>query len=212
MPTRSRPALSRASLACFLAQTYEPRELVIYDDEDDPSFADPPADPGIRYFRGPRLLLGAKRNALCAMARGGIIAHWDSDDWSSPDRLLSQHTTLLLAPTMQMTGYHSLLFWDERTALGYEWTGNLGYSCGASLFYRKSFWQANPFPEVAVAEDNAMVVAAQRSGGVASERGGRMLIARVHGKNTSNAQRVGQNNWPMAPRAAFPEEFFEAIR
>ena len=38
MPTRSRPPLSQVALDCFLAQTYEPRELVIIDDEDDPSF------------------------------------------------------------------------------------------------------------------------------------------------------------------------------
>ena len=46
MPTRSRPALSRAALNCFLAQTYEPRELVILDDDDDPSFLDPPLAAG----------------------------------------------------------------------------------------------------------------------------------------------------------------------
>lgn len=211
MPTRSRPALSWTALRCFLGQTYEPRELVILDDEDDPSFIDAPLEPGVRYFRKPRMLLGAKRNWLCGAATGECIVHWDSDDWSAPGRMKHQ-VECMLAARYPFGGYNALLFWDERSNIGYRWTGPTGYACGASLCYRKDFWACNPFPNIDVAEDNAMVLSAQAAGGVSSADGAQWLIARVHGRNTSSAQRIGQNNWPIVARSEFPDEFFEAIR
>jgi hypothetical protein len=112
---------------------------------------------------------------------------------------------------LPVTGYHSLLFWDERNALGYRWTGPAGYACGASMCYRRGFWTAHKFPDISVAEDNAMVLEAQKYGGIATAEGRQMLIARVHGANTSSAQRIGQNNWPIVARAEFPPAFFAAI-
>lgn len=210
MPTRSRPALSRVALDCFLAQTYEPRELVIVDDEDDPSFPDPPLRDRVRYLRMPRMVIGAKRNALCEAACGDIIVHWDSDDWSAPGRISDQFERLLFSGK-PMTGYHSLLFWDERNGLGYRWAGPDGYVCGASMCYYRQFWAAHKFPDISVAEDNAMVLEAQKAGGIASAEGRKMLIARVHGQNTSSAQRIGQNNWPLVAKTEFPGLFFEAV-
>jgi O-antigen biosynthesis protein len=211
MPTRSRPKLSRTALACFLAQTYQPRELVILDDEDDPSFAEPPlVAENVNYLRMQRLSLGEKRNVLCDVARGQVIIHWDSDDWSDQWRMEDQ-VSLLLASRKPMSGYHSLLFWDERNSLGYRWTGPVGFACGASMCYRKEFWQSHRFPDVAVSEDNAVVEQAQENGGIATTEARNMLIARVHGANTSSSQRVGQNNWPLVANTEFSETFFEAI-
>ncbi len=173
-------------------------------------FESPPVRPGVSYFRWPRLLIGAKRNALCDAARGDIIIHWDSDDWSAPDRIGDQ-AERLAASGKPMTGYHSLLFWDERNDLGYRWTGPSGYACGASMCYRREFWAAHKFPNISVAEDNAIVLEAQKAGGIASAEGRQMLIARVHGANTSSAQRIGQNNWPLIAKTEFPQSFFEAI-
>jgi pyruvate/2-oxoglutarate dehydrogenase complex dihydrolipoamide acyltransferase (E2) component len=79
------------------------------------------------------------------------------------------------------------------------------------MCYRKEFWAAHPFPDVTVSEDNALVHHAQGSGGIASALDRGMLVARVHGANTSSAQRIGQNNWPLVPRAEFPTQFFENI-
>jgi glycosyltransferase involved in cell wall biosynthesis len=211
MPTRSRPALSRAALDCFLAQTHEPRELVILDDDDNPSFPDPPVDHRVGYLRRPRLTIGAKRNALCEAAQGDVIIHWDSDDWSAPERIGDQ-VERLLASDKPVTGYHSLLFWDERNGLGYRWTGPAGYACGASMCYWREFWAAHKFPNITVAEDNAMVLEAQKAGGIVSAEGRQMLVARVHGANTSSAQRIGQNNWPLIAKTEFPESFFLAIQ
>ena len=195
MPTRRRPALSWVALDCFRAQTYESREILILDDEDDPSFQDVSLEPAARYLRLPRLSIGAKRNVLCEAARGEIIIHWDSDDWSAPERI-SDEVERLLASGKSMAGYHSLLFWDDRNSLGYRWTGPNGYACGASLCYYREFWAAHNFPDISVAEDKAMVLKAQKAASIATADGRQMLIARVHGANTSSAQRIGQNNWP----------------
>ena len=163
------------------------------------------------YLRLPRLTIGVKRNALCQAARGEVIIHWDSDDWSAPDRMTDQ-VWRLVTSDKPMSGYHSLLFWDERNGLGYRWTGPNGYACGASMCYYREFWAAHKFPDITVAEDNAMVVEAQKAGGIVSAEGRQMLIARVHGANTSSAQRIGQNNWPVVGNVEFPQMFFEAIR
>jgi glycosyltransferase involved in cell wall biosynthesis len=94
MPTRGRHHLAPKAVTLFLNQTYEPRELLIADDEDSPSFPD--ADwlnqfPDVRYFRMPkRLTIGSKRNFLVDRSYGPIIAHWDDDDWYAPTRIEEQ--------------------------------------------------------------------------------------------------------------------------
>jgi O-antigen biosynthesis protein len=222
MPTRSRPALSRVALNCFLRQTYEPKELVIIDDNDDPSFRTSPAIEGVRYLRTAKMDLGLKRNALCDAALGEIVIHFDSDDWSAPERM-SDQVDRLLKSGRPLTGYNTLLFWDEVNGAGYSWKvshpprvrtmdGVLETVCGASMCYHRSFWRTHPFPDVEVGEDGHLEAAAQRRGGVSSEESRGLLVARVHGKNTSSASRIGHNGWPSVPKIVFPPAFFEAIQ
>ncbi|MFZ0594252.1 MAG: hypothetical protein WAM39_27600 [Bryobacteraceae bacterium] len=100
-----------------------------------------------------------------------------------------------------MTGYHSLLFWDERNGLGYRWTGPIGYACGASMCYWREFWATHNFSNMVPrgTEDRR------------DRDGRRPADARRRGANTSSAQRVGQNNWPLAGKVEFPRVFFETI-
>src|SRR5579859_455663 len=91
MPTRDRRAFLPRAVELYLAQDYEPRELVVLDDGDDCVRDCFPDDPRVRYLRGERgLSVGAKRNALCEAARGEIVAHWDDDDWYPAWRLRRQ--------------------------------------------------------------------------------------------------------------------------
>src|SRR6266542_5244313 len=91
MPTCNRRAFVPRAIAYFLRQDYAECELLVVDDGADAVADLVPADPRVRYLRlpGPRSL-GAKRNACVAAARGGLIAHWDDDDWYAPDRLARQ--------------------------------------------------------------------------------------------------------------------------
>ena len=93
MPTANRRRFVPLAIRYFLAQDYPNKELLILDDGDD-SVADLlPDHPQVRYMREPKgRTLGVKRNRLCELAQGDIIAHWDDDDWHAP--FLSTHEVL----------------------------------------------------------------------------------------------------------------------
>ena len=75
MPTADRRRYVPGAVASFLAQDYEPRELVILDDGQDAVDDLIPADPRIRYVRVPNgKSLGEKRNEACRLARGNPAA------------------------------------------------------------------------------------------------------------------------------------------
>src|SRR5690606_30534279 len=100
MVTRDRPELARRAIACFLAQTWPHRELVIVDDGDR-SYDDLVAsydDPRIRYVRlpsSPSQRLGALRNASQDLARGEYRVQWDDDEWYHPERIERQMRPIL---------------------------------------------------------------------------------------------------------------------
>src|SRR3954465_8432998 len=96
--TRNRREWLPRAIACFQAQTYERRELLIVADGDDVRdlVAGLPAlPPGTLGCTGARLGIGAKRNWGCQRATGELIAHWDDDDYSAPTRLADQVARLL---------------------------------------------------------------------------------------------------------------------
>jgi glycosyltransferase involved in cell wall biosynthesis len=97
MVTRGRPRLAETAIACFRAQTWPRRELVIIDSgrTDDLALAryiEHLEDPMIRHLRigRSRLSLGALRNRSLAEARGEWICQWDDDDLSHPSRIAAQ--------------------------------------------------------------------------------------------------------------------------
>ena len=94
--TRNRVAMLRRAVACFLAQTYEARELVILYESDDPAtraFVLTLNDSRILSLEvgaSPKLALGSLRNLAVRACRGAYIAQWDDDDWYAPIRLEAQ--------------------------------------------------------------------------------------------------------------------------
>jgi len=97
MPTCNRPQYIEQAIRCFLAQTYPHKELVIVDDGDSIKHL-VPTRPDILYESSwPPLRIGPKRNLACGLASGDIIAHWDDDDWSAPDRIEQQLRMLVRA-------------------------------------------------------------------------------------------------------------------
>jgi glycosyltransferase involved in cell wall biosynthesis len=70
MPTANRRGFVERAIECFLRQDYESRELLVLDDGADRIGDVLPGDPRIRYLELPeRLVLGAKRNRGCELAR-----------------------------------------------------------------------------------------------------------------------------------------------
>ena len=90
MPTRNRRRFAVQAIWYFLRQDYPERELIVVDDGEETIEHVIPQDERIHYTRATRLPLGEKRNLACQEAAGELIAHWDDDDWSSPDRLRRQ--------------------------------------------------------------------------------------------------------------------------
>lgn len=94
--TRERVGLLRRAVACFQAQTYAPRELVLLYESDDIAtrdYARTLADPSIRPLEiaaSPKQPLGVLRNLAIEASQGDYVAQWDDDDWHSPARLEAQ--------------------------------------------------------------------------------------------------------------------------
>ena len=211
MPTYNRAAYVPKAINCFLAQTYENRELVILDDGSDNTAALIPSDLRIRYFILPsKYVLGTKRNMACDLAQGEIIAHWDSDDWYAAGRLEAQ-VKWLLASGKSVTGWHRFFYWDEigRRAYEYHYTGAGFYANGNTQCYFKDWWRDNPFKSLAIGEDSEFSFVASKALQLTSAPAGGLMVARDHGKNTCK-KALGSACFPPTDVKALPAEFFAA--
>jgi len=170
MPTYERRRYIPQALQSFLQQDYPNRELIIVDDGKDAIGDLVERVPNVRYFHVARTSIGAKRNLACKHAAGEIIAHWDDDDWYSPDRLRYQ-VMPILAGKADLTGLENAFvlalprgeFWTTAPALHQRlFVGNVH---GGTLVYRKDLWtQGLRYPEINLAEDAALLVRATRKG------------------------------------------------
>ena len=158
MLTRDRRPFVRLAIRHFERQDYPARELLVLDDGDDPVGDLVPPDTHIRYVRlAKRLSVGRKRNRAAEMASGALIAHWDDDDWYSPDRLSIQIRGLLnsgldLSGSREITYYapSSRRAWRYRAPLGEPWLS------GNTLLYTADHWRRHPFADVPMGEDRLL--------------------------------------------------------
>lgn len=212
--TADRQALTDRAVKCFVAQTYPEKELLIFDTGATPyrlpvgiqakditimrpSVCDKPEE-----FRA--MKIGTLRNMANRMAAGAdIIAHWDSDDWSAPERLAIQVPALRMHPKYKAVGFHNLLFLDSRARPRvprmtpvWEYDYRRGdQALGTSLVYWRRTWEKQAFVENRVSgEDTEWVKAVGVRGlnGVCEP----LLIAEVHGANTSPVYSVFDDHKP----------------
>ncbi|GAA4936627.1 glycosyltransferase family 2 protein [Streptomyces coeruleoprunus] len=168
MPTRDRRPFVAQALACFLAQDYPARELIVVDDGADPVADLVPADPRVRYIglREPRSI-GIKRNIATQAARGEIIVGWDDDDWHGPNRISAQ-TAPIAAGTADVTGLGAPVFLDIRTGWYWEcdtqdWCLFAGLVLCGTLAYPRTWWlTSGGFPDSSLGEDVHFADAALR--------------------------------------------------
>ena len=79
-------------------------------------------DPRIAYHRlDRRVVLGAKRNLACELAKGSHIAHWDDDDWQAPQRL-SRQMAACVDGGHDLCGSASVTFWSPAAAAAWTYT------------------------------------------------------------------------------------------
>ena len=194
--TRNRSEWLPKAIACFAAQTYEQRELLIVADGDDVTaiVAALPAGSPVRLACvGATLSIGAKRNYGCGLANGELIAHWDDDDYSAPGRLVDQ-VERLLSCGRAVTGYEPMKFTDG--ASWWEYTSEVprgSYVVGTSLMYRRDWWAQHPFPDCHVGEDSAFVAQAFAAGQLCRAEAGDLMYATIHEGNTSQRLTAGAN-------------------
>lgn len=186
MPTAGRRAFVPLAIDHFLAQDYPERELIVVDDGTDQVADLIPDLPSVRYLRlEQRMTLGAKRNLACEAARGELIAHWDDDDWMSPQWLTSQVETLQ-STGADICGLDKVFFYapETRQAWRYVYDGAQPWVCGGTLCYTRELWRHAQFQAIDVGEDNAFVwnTSPKR---VAINARHDLYVATVHRRNTS---------------------------
>ena len=225
MPTAGRPRLACQAIACFQAQDYPNKELIVIDDGDESVSNVIPDDPRIRYSRlENKNTVGAKRNLACRQAAGEILVHWDDDDWMA-DWRLSYQVDALLTSGAEVCGLSRLLFYDPVSSRSWQYVypgAESRWVAGATLCYKKRFWSERPFAHVNVGEDTRFVLAA-RSSRIVSLQNNTFYVAMIHRRNTSPKQTDDSRYHPyplddlravLGRNASFYEEVFrdEAIR
>lgn len=204
MPTRGRQRWALQALDCFRSQAYPNKELIIVDDMQDRSFPDGIALENVRYhLMETTLNIPQKRNKACEYSKGDMIMHFDSDDWSDPRRM-GQQVGYLMESGKAVTGYHSILFFQEPDRVA-KYTGRSTYACGTSLCYRRSFWETHNWKEDKIlASDNLFVMWASTQKALHTMDGGQMIVARVHGGNTCSKS---MSSFKAMTLADLPEGF-----
>lgn len=223
--TADRQELTDRAVRCFMNQTYANRSLLIFDSGRVPyqcAIASPLIVRGIKQLteeqRRPKVTtIGKLRNMANALAviiapqMPDLFAHWDSDDWSSPDRLAMQVPTL--SDDVQVTGLSRMVFWqsghdggcpaiaddesdevladykqcacNHNTAWYYRHR-NPYYCIGTSLVYHRDAWLKKAFAETSSGEDSKWSEGqkARALHGYFTGDIGPLMIAEVHGGNT----------------------------
>ena len=212
LPTKDRAAFIPQAIRSYQSQTYPHKELVIIDNGNDETESLIPfdEDPSIRYARiQGKPTTGDMRNLCAKHSYGAFICHFDSDDWSAPERVVDQVTRL--GDFGVVTGYHSMLFYDERDGQCYHWHmphSQVRYSLGTSLCYRREWWRHHPFPSLRVGEDIRFYQQALRHAArlVTTVPAGTMMVARVHNHQTSRKSLNPASYMKVSP-SALPKAF-----
>lgn len=127
--------------------------------------------------------IGAKRNKACELAKGNIIVHIDSDDWYAPDWVSKQVEYL---KGHDICGLDRLYFFDEFHAKAWKYVWNRidgPWVAGATMAYYRAYWEAGPFRDMQVGEDNYFVWKPGAKVAVSDYEDG--FVARLHDNNTS---------------------------
>lgn len=213
MPTRGRQKWAAQAVKCFMSQTYPNKELIILDDPTDPSFPDGLYLPRriLRFIAGGTGTIAQKRNSACQLSYGEIIMHFDSDDWSAPERMADQ-VKRLEESGKQVTGYHSMLFHVAQDGRWLKYCGDPSYALGTSLCYRRPFWADHPFRDGGsgyapnVGEDSEFVKVARQAGELVTTDGDTLIYARIHEGNTSIKNISGEQiEYRPVPIEAIPQ-------
>lgn len=209
--TSARRQFHDRTYACFAAQSFQNKELVVLETgEERSSFWDALArsDVRVRYrFFGPscQWSVGLKRNLAVHYSSGSVIAHFDDDDLYAPLYLEAMVAGLGRsgADAVTLSCWH---IFDELTGIaGFCDSQNdmptvnsdgQAFGYGFSYVYLRSAWLRSPFPDCDLGEDYSFVKRLRYFGSrveLLRDDGGLCLHVQ-HGSNTTSsfAQRISR--------------------
>lgn len=156
MPTANRPNYVALAAAYFLDQDFKDVELIVVDDGKESVRSMIPDSRRIKYFyTDPIGTIGKKRNYACERASGEIIMHWDDDDWYGHE-WISRQITALTQSGADICGLNQILFFSPLVNKFWNYANKdqeRPWLAGATMAYRKSFWQDHPFKDIQIGED-----------------------------------------------------------
>ena len=150
MITADRPHFVPMAIGCFLAQTYEPKELVIVDDGREPCLLPgygALANPQIRYVYINRreIPVGAKWNIAVEAALGDYLVFWADDDWHHPERIQRQLTACLVAGA-EACALGDVPYVDLTTGERWRFTERDGRVLDGTYLFSRGFTNRGNFP------------------------------------------------------------------
>lgn len=198
MVTRSsRLAFARRAIACFQAQTYPAKELLIVDDGPDEDLVrhlEESPDSRIRLARLPaeNLPLGALRNIAVARASGEYVTQWDDDDLAHPHRIELQMGVLGAVGADACLLSRWQIWWPRRRRLATSkrraWEGSLLCARHKVPSYDERLRRG---------EDTPVVLRLASREKVAFLDAPWLYTYVVHGENTT-AERMLEDHWAQA--------------
>ncbi len=180
--TRNRRDWLKQAIDSYVAQTFQPRELLIIADGETVSDLIPEREDIRLIHIEEGRTIGEKRNCGVVNARGKVDAHWDDDDYSGPDRIHDQMFRLQESGK-PVVGYSQINFTDGRD--WWQYTGDSEFAPGSSLAYDRVWALANPFPPLQINEDGEFIRKARQLGQIATCPSPGNLTATIHPGNTS---------------------------
>lgn len=154
MLTADRHAMAERAIRAFEQQTYRNRMLYILDNGVE-------RQPGVTWrftwtkldyipeLKGRplfQLMNEVTERALAAFPDATLVAKWDSDDWSHPERL-SEQVKIIQPGDYMVTGYNSMPLLHDSGEV-YEYSNpSTRYAVGTSLLYRREAWEQHHFPD-----------------------------------------------------------------
>ncbi len=220
MLANGRPEMVKRAVKSFRAQAYERKRLVIWDTTPgcgSQFIADDLSVPDVNRSAFVSSSIGNLRNAANKYALAhyttsdtcaDIICHWDSDDWSHPNRIAEQ-VALLQSSGAECVGYNEMLFWEthfpfpggppmafdpgDEAAWLYRADGNKhlkNYVLGTSMCYWRSTWERFPFGDYSPGCDDLRWANGDKQKGLSAVRivGESAIVA---GSNHCDACREG---------------------
>lgn len=188
-PTYRRPKLLENSIACFMAQTYQDRELLILDDAGELPEA---CGPGWKIVstkdRFPSI--GAKYNAICEMATGDVIAVWEDDDIYLPRHLSNAMRAIRQGAEFVKNPWMWSLYTGQ---LEMESAAGRGH---AALVFTKDLWGRVKWPETDQPEFDQSFIAGLTAESRATDASGLPTYCYRHG---STQHYHGQHTMQKGP-------------